>query len=134
MTSFIRNFWNFPEKQLLIRLLFFALLIKVSLKLISYQQTLSVFRIISRKTTKQAYSFEALQDLTYRIYTTFEIFSNCLVWTLAIFTVFKNTFPNLEIKLGVNQESGFQAHAWLEDQGQIIDFSQSNFQEIYREN
>lgn len=133
MLSFLRQFWDFSEKQLLIRFLFFAVLIKVSLKVTSYQQTVSLFRNISKKMIAQPHRFSELKDLTYRIYTTFAIFSNCLVWTLVVFTLFKKTFPNLEIKIGVNQESGFQAHAWLENEGQIIDFSQSSFQEIHRE-
>jgi hypothetical protein len=133
MLSFLRKFWNFSEKQLLIRFLFFAVLIKFLLKITSYQQTVNIFRLISKRMIAQPLSFTELHDLTYRIYTTFAIFSNCLVWTLVVFTVFKKTFPNLEIKIGVNEESGFQAHAWLENEGQIIDFSQSSFQEIHRE-
>ncbi len=125
---------KFPNRGMLLQILLVAMLVKLLLLVISYQRTVKICRFLSHANLRYQLTFLELQELSYRIAATFAIFNHCLVWSLALFTVFKITFPELAIKIGVNQEAGFQAHAWIENQGQIIDLSQSNFQEIYCEN
>lgn len=133
MIAFINSFFRFPEKLLLFHIIITALIIRLLLRMISYQRASRICHVFAMYHWRYKISFEQLQELTYRIQTTFAILDHCLIRSLTIFTAFKKTFPNLEIKLGISDTDGFQAHAWLENEGQVIDSGHRDFEVIYSE-
>lgn len=125
--SRLNRFARLPlaEKILFIEAFFFVVVIRTALWLIPFKVFQSGFRkFLAAKAETAEPDWIQLKNIvrSVKFASRFVPFASCLTQALSALVIVKLKGQQAELKIGVakNAESNFEAHAWLEKDGQIL--------------
>ncbi len=139
MKNWLRRFekffsYSFAEQVVVVRAFVVVLLIRLALKLLSFQR----FRQVYASLLQPAATINAPNELINQYVWAIERVSGslsavCLPQALALKYFLRND-KMTEIVIGIDNNNGFSAHAWVEKNGRILigDSPQVNFQPLWK--
>ncbi len=130
-----RKFFNFPfaQKSLLLKTAAIIVVIKVGLKLLSFQRFRNFYGKLIADKNERTFSKQAVARYVRAIEAVGPALkAECLPQALAL-KYFLRGDKSIEVIIGVRQTVNFAAHAWVENRGEILlgELSGNDFQKIW---
>ena len=100
MINFVRSIRKFPDRGIIIWVLIFSLVIRAALLISNYRNTVKLAKYLANFTPIFSFTVVDLQDLNYRLGSSFSSFKNCLLRSLVLYSVLKKTFSLLHFPAG----------------------------------
>ena len=116
------NLYSVSTLAYLLKAAVVVMVIKISLKLFSHPTFKKYYDQFSKPNHSEKTSNESLLKASWAIRAISARWpwkATCLPQALTFKYFFKND-PTLQLKIGVNTTLGFQAHAWVEKEGNIL--------------
>ena len=132
MSQLITYHQEFKDQRILFKAILVAIPIYLMLKIFSFQKTLDICKKLLITKKNYQVNFATIQGWSYELIHANGIFKDCLIRSLVLYCLFKRTFPELTMMIGVSNQLGFKAHAWLENRGEVIDYGSGDFKVILK--
>lgn len=130
-------FWRLPKlkKINLFKVSFCLVLLKLTIRMLPFNKFVHFFRFLIRSHKNYAYTSERIFEITHNVQVVSNhlvFHSTCLVQALATKLLLRFD-KNIVLIIGVCMHNGFEAHAWIEKDGNYIigDGANSNFTPIW---